>query len=109
MLAYEVFRIPCRYRLPITPSTFVSAEPGPATDVSTLGRTSLSTYRCTPTAGLTGSAVGTPDLHVLNGTGRPVHRGDVVVLVTSGRFAQPAQDFARTQRLYLVDRTTLAA
>ncbi|MFJ8660390.1 restriction endonuclease [Streptomyces sp. NPDC093795] len=36
-------------------------------------------------AGLAGSAVGTPDLQVLNGTGRPVHKGDVVVLVPNGR------------------------
>ncbi|MFD4224700.1 restriction endonuclease [Streptomyces griseus] len=60
-------------------------------------------------AGLAGSAVGTPDLHVLNGTGRPVHHGDVIVLVTNGRFTQPAKEFAQTQRLHLVDRATLAA
>ncbi|WP_442818703.1 hypothetical protein [Streptomyces sp. NBC_01320] len=29
-------------------------------------------------AGLAGAAVATPDLHVLNGTGRPVHTGDVI-------------------------------
>ncbi|MFJ4839330.1 restriction endonuclease [Streptomyces sp. NPDC088746] len=60
-------------------------------------------------AGLAGAAVGTPDLHVLNGTGRPVHQGDVIVLVTNGRFTKPATDFARSQRLHLVDRHTLAA
>ncbi|MFE7587668.1 restriction endonuclease [Streptomyces gardneri] len=59
-------------------------------------------------AGLAGSAVGTPDLQVLNGTGRPVHKGDVVVLVTNGRFSKPAVDFARSQRLHLVDRSVLA-
>ncbi|MFD8940325.1 restriction endonuclease [Streptomyces sp. NPDC059578] len=59
-------------------------------------------------AGLSGSAVGTPDLHVLNGTGRPVHHGDVVVLVTNGRFTGNAVDFARSQRLHLVDRALLA-
>lgn len=59
-------------------------------------------------AGLAGSAVGTPDLQVLNGTGRPVHKGDVVVLVTNGRFSKPALEFARSQRLHLVDRTVLA-
>lgn len=52
---------------------------------------------------------GAPDLHVLNGTGRPVHRGDVVVLVTDGRFSGPALEFARYQRLHLVDRATLTA
>ncbi|MFE6225389.1 restriction endonuclease [Streptomyces sp. NPDC057854] len=59
-------------------------------------------------AGWAGSAVGTPDLHVLNGTGRPVHNGDVVVLVTNGRFTDKATAFARSQRLHLVDRHLLA-
>ncbi|MFJ4767537.1 restriction endonuclease [Streptomyces uncialis] len=59
-------------------------------------------------AGLAGAAVGTPDLHVLNGTGRPVHHGDVIVLVTNGRFTANAVDFARAQRLHLVDRALLA-
>lgn len=59
-------------------------------------------------AGLSGAAVGTPDLHVLNGTGRPVHKGDVIVLVTNGKFSKPALEFARSQRLHLVDRTLLA-
>ncbi|MFF5970077.1 restriction endonuclease [Streptomyces sp. NPDC012769] len=58
-------------------------------------------------AGLSGAAVGSPDLQVLNGTGRPVHKGDVVVLVTNGRFTRPALDFARSQRLHLVDRAVL--
>ncbi|MFF9898213.1 restriction endonuclease [Streptomyces longispororuber] len=58
-------------------------------------------------AGLNGSAVGTPDLQTLNGTGRPVHRGDVVVMVTNGRVTQPARAFARQQRLHLVDRRVL--
>lgn len=57
--------------------------------------------------GAAGAAVGTPDLHVLNGTGRPVHGGDVVVLVTNGRFTGPAREFARSQRLHLVDRSLL--
>ncbi|MFJ6784489.1 restriction endonuclease [Streptomyces yangpuensis] len=57
--------------------------------------------------GAAGAAVGTPDLHVLNGTGRPVHGGDVIVLVTNGRFTGPALKFARSQRLHLVDRGLL--
>ncbi|MFG2878799.1 restriction endonuclease [Streptomyces sp. NPDC048337] len=57
--------------------------------------------------GAAGAAVGTPDLHVLNGTGRPVHGGDVVVLVTNGRITAPAVKFARSQRLHLVDRGLL--
>lgn len=58
--------------------------------------------------GLAGSAVGTPDLHVLNGTGRPVHNGDVIVLVTNGRFTDKALAFTCSQRLHLVDRNLLA-
>ncbi|MCX4581426.1 restriction endonuclease [Streptomyces sp. NBC_01571] len=59
-------------------------------------------------SGNEGAAVGTPDLQVLNGTGRPVHKADVVVLVTNGRITQPGRDFARQQRLHLVDRQVLA-
>jgi restriction system protein len=54
-----------------------------------------------------GAAVGTPELQTLNGTGRPVHGGDVVVMVTNGRISGPARDFARQQRLHLVDRRVL--
>ncbi|MEU0649947.1 restriction endonuclease [Streptomyces umbrinus] len=54
-----------------------------------------------------GPAVGTPDLQVLNGTARPVHRADVVVLVTNGRVTKPGVAFAKTQRLHLVDRRLL--
>ncbi|MFR9787217.1 restriction endonuclease [Streptomyces sp. MB22_4] len=57
--------------------------------------------------GLRGSAIGTPELQTLNGTGRPVHGGDVVVMVTNGRISGPARDFARQQRLHLVDRHVL--
>ncbi|MFG2711361.1 restriction endonuclease [Streptomyces goshikiensis] len=59
-------------------------------------------------AGWSGSAVGTPDLQVLNGTGRQVHGGDVLVMLTNGRFSAPALDFAKSQRLHLVDRHLLA-
>ncbi|MER5511522.1 restriction endonuclease [Streptomyces sp. NPDC002766] len=55
-----------------------------------------------------GSAVGTPDLQVLNGTARQVHGADVAVIVTNGRVTDPAVKFARQQRLYVVDRQTLA-
>ncbi|ANS70646.1 hypothetical protein SLINC_8422 [Streptomyces lincolnensis] len=54
-----------------------------------------------------GAAVGTPDLQVLNGTGRPVHGADVVVMVTNGRITRPGRDFAQQQRLHLVDRRVL--
>lgn len=56
-----------------------------------------------------GSAVGTPDLHVLNGTARQLHGADVVVLVTNGRFTSNCAPLARSQRLHLVDRGTLGA
>lgn len=59
-------------------------------------------------AGWRGSAVGTPDLQVLNGTGRQIHGGDVLVMLTNGRFSRPALDFAKSQRLHLVDRHLLA-
>ncbi len=54
-----------------------------------------------------GQAVGTPELQVLNGTGRPVHNGDVIVMVTNGRITQPGRAFAQQQRLHLVDRRLL--
>jgi restriction system protein len=59
--------------------------------------------------GLAGSAVGTPDLQVLNGTARPVHGADIAVIVTNGRVTAPAVLFAEQQRLHVVDRQTLAA
>ncbi|MFJ6798160.1 restriction endonuclease [Streptomyces sp. NPDC091268] len=58
--------------------------------------------------GWAGKPVGTPDLHVLNGTGRQVHGGDVLVMLTNGRITANAADFARSQRLHLVDRHLLA-
>ncbi|MFJ4814494.1 restriction endonuclease [Streptomyces sp. NPDC088801] len=58
--------------------------------------------------GVRGSAVGTPDLQVLNGTARPVHGADIAVIVTNGRVTRPAVDFAKQQRLHVVDRQTLA-
>ncbi|MET8832193.1 restriction endonuclease [Streptomyces sp. NPDC004610] len=58
--------------------------------------------------GLAGSAVGTPDLQVLNGTARPVHGADIAVIVTNGRVTMPAVTFAQQQRLHVVDRHTLA-
>jgi len=57
--------------------------------------------------GLRGSPVGTPDLHVLNGTARQLHGADVVVLVTNGRFTTPCEPLAKSQRLHLVDRRIL--
>ncbi|WP_443031324.1 restriction endonuclease [Streptomyces sp. 3214.6] len=56
-----------------------------------------------------GAAVGTPELQVLNGTGRPVHKADIVVMVTNGRITQPGRAFARQQRLHLVDRQVLGS
>lgn len=56
-----------------------------------------------------GAAVGTPELQVLNGTGRPVHKADIVVMVTNGRITQPGHTFARQQRLHLVDRQLLGS
>ncbi|MFJ9598038.1 restriction endonuclease [Streptomyces virginiae] len=58
--------------------------------------------------GWSGKPVGTPDLQVLNGTGRQVHHGDVLVMLTNGRITANATDFAKSQRLHLVDRHLLA-
>ncbi|MFF3788321.1 restriction endonuclease [Streptomyces sp. NPDC001933] len=55
--------------------------------------------------GLAGSAVGTPDLQVLNGTARQVHGADIAVIVTNGRVTAPAVTFAKQQRLHVVDDT----
>ncbi|MFK8851126.1 restriction endonuclease [Streptomyces sp. Ac-502] len=57
--------------------------------------------------GAAGSAVGTPDLQVLNGTARQVHGADIAVIVTNGRVSAPAVAFAKQQRLHVVDRHTL--
>ncbi|MFJ5030228.1 restriction endonuclease [Streptomyces sp. NPDC088560] len=57
--------------------------------------------------GLAGSAVGTPDLQVLNGTARQVHGADIAVIVTNGRVTAPAVAFAEQQRLHVVDRHAL--
>ncbi|MFH7598029.1 restriction endonuclease [Streptomyces racemochromogenes] len=59
-------------------------------------------------AGWSGKPVGTPDLHVLNGTGRQVHNGDILVMLTNGRITANAAAFAKSQRLHLVDRHLLA-
>lgn len=45
--------------------------------------------------GLKGSALGTPDLQVLNGTARQVHGADIAVIVTNGRVSAPAITFAQ--------------
>lgn len=58
--------------------------------------------------GWSGKPVGTPDLHVLNGTGRQVHHGDVLVMLTNGRITDNAARFAKSQHLHLVDRHVLA-
>lgn len=60
-----------------------------------------------PPQGLAGSPVGTPDLHVLNGTARQLHGADVVVLVTNGRFTTGCPPLAKSQKLHLVDRNLL--
>lgn len=58
--------------------------------------------------GPAGSAVGTPDLQRLNGTARPIHQADVVVMLTNGRFTRDAGPFSEDTRIHLVDRQMLA-
>ncbi|MFB6791737.1 restriction endonuclease [Streptomyces olivaceus] len=57
--------------------------------------------------GLGGKGVGVQEFQVLNGTGRPVHKGNVVVLVTNGAVGKRARDFAKSQKLEIVDRLLL--
>lgn len=58
--------------------------------------------------GTAGSAIGTPDLQRLNGTARPIHKADVVVMLTNGRFTRDARPFSKDTRIHLVDRDVLA-
>ena len=57
--------------------------------------------------GASGSPVGSRDLQVVNGTARPVHRADVVVVATNGRFTRDAANFATSQHIHLVNREVL--
>ncbi|WP_436961414.1 restriction endonuclease [Streptomyces sp. SudanB182_2057] len=57
--------------------------------------------------GLGGKMVGVQELQVLNGTGRPVHKGNVVVLVTNGAVSRRAHGFAKSQKLEIIDRLLL--
>lgn len=45
----------------------------------------------------------------LNGTARPVHKADIVVMVASGQFSEPASKFARSQNIHMISRETLRA
>ncbi|MEV6549209.1 restriction endonuclease [Streptomyces sp. NPDC051597] len=54
-----------------------------------------------------GSAIGTPDLQRLNGTARPLHGADVVVIVTNGRFSSQCPPMAKSMDIHLVVRRTL--
>ncbi|WP_331746059.1 restriction endonuclease [Streptomyces sp. NBC_00872] len=57
--------------------------------------------------GLEGAPVGVREFQVLNGTGRPVHGGNVVVLVTNGAVTGRARSFAQGQKLETIDRFLL--
>ncbi|MGW0561721.1 restriction endonuclease [Streptomyces sp. NPDC003016] len=58
-------------------------------------------------ADLAGAAVGIPDPQKFNATGRQIHHGGVIGMVTNGRFGSRAQPFDRDQRLHLVNRRLL--
>ncbi|MGK5546691.1 restriction endonuclease [Streptomyces sp. URMC 127] len=49
-----------------------------------------------------GKPVGAQDTHTLNGTARPEHNGDIVVLVTNSTFTKPARAFAAKHRIHLL-------
>ncbi|MFJ7280758.1 restriction endonuclease [Kitasatospora sp. NPDC098663] len=51
--------------------------------------------------------VDSPDIQRLNGTARPVHCADVVVMVTNGTVTGPALAFARSQHIHCLDRDRL--
>lgn len=57
--------------------------------------------------GLSGAPVGVREFQILNGTGRPVHKGHVVVMVTNGAVTSRARNFARDQKLHVIDRFLL--
>ncbi|MEU0413565.1 restriction endonuclease [Streptomyces griseorubiginosus] len=57
--------------------------------------------------GLSGARVGVQEFQILNGTGRPVHKGHVAVMVTNGAVTGRARNFAREQNLHVVDRFLL--
>ncbi|WP_432013630.1 hypothetical protein [Streptomyces cucumeris] len=49
---------------------------------------------------MSGSAVDTPDLHMLNGTARQPHGANVVALVTNGRFTSKCPSLAHSQNCF---------
>ncbi|WP_406704160.1 restriction endonuclease (plasmid) [Streptomyces albidoflavus] len=57
--------------------------------------------------GLAGAPVGVREFQILNGTGRPVHKGHVVVMVTNGAVTRRARGFAQDQDLHVIDRFLL--
>ncbi|WP_242578458.1 restriction endonuclease [Streptomyces sp. MST-110588] len=57
--------------------------------------------------GLRGQAVGTGVLQQVNGTAKPVHRADVAVVVTNGRFSSKAIPWGHRHGIHLVDRAVL--
>ncbi|WP_059007951.1 restriction endonuclease [Streptomyces specialis] len=67
------------------------------------GRTVV--FQCKHTRG--GRAVGSGALQKLNGTARQVHGADIVVMVASGGYSDPAVEFAHSQEIHLVDRQAL--
>ncbi|MGW7458419.1 restriction endonuclease [Streptomyces sp. NPDC054797] len=53
------------------------------------------------------TTVGSPAIQRLNGTARPVHRGDCVLAVTNGSYSIPAFKFASSQSIDLMARPIL--
>lgn len=51
--------------------------------------------------------VGSPDIQTLNGTARPEHNADIVIAVTNGTFTKPANEFARSHDIHLLDQARL--
>ncbi|MFE3501931.1 restriction endonuclease [Kitasatospora sp. NPDC059146] len=55
----------------------------------------------------TSRTIGTPDLQRFNGTARPHHQADIAVMITNGRFSEPARKFAAQHRIQLVNQIAL--
>ncbi|MFD0068646.1 MULTISPECIES: restriction endonuclease [unclassified Streptomyces] len=51
---------------------------------------------------LDGRPLGSPVIHTVNGTARPVHNANIVIAVTNAFFATPAHELAAEQGIHLL-------
>ncbi|MFJ6637102.1 restriction endonuclease [Streptomyces sp. NPDC091376] len=62
-------------------------------------------FQCKHTKGR--RSVDSAAMQRLNGTARPIHKADVVAMVTSGEFSGPARAFANSQKIHMIGRESL--